>query len=159
MTVFRPISFVKKGTIQEVLKASYSDFFTFFPNEKNTLFDQWDQEDEKAFNNKNIGNHTMFTCINDLVIGYFSWDDRNSPIGLIGQNCILPAYRNQGYGKKQLEFIEENFKRLDFKEISVVTGDHKFFIPAQKMYLTCDYKIKRVSNGTLFQKIEFSKLI
>ena len=102
----------------------------------------------------------MFTCINnDLVIGYFSWDDRNFPIGLIGQNCIIPAYRNQGYGKKQLAFIEENFKRLDFKEISVVTGDHKFFIPAQKMYLTSDYKIKRVYNGTLFQKIELSKLI
>ena len=159
MTTYRPISLIKKGTIQKILKASYQNFLSYFPNEKDVLYAQWEQEDEEAFSNKTIGDHTMFTCINDIVIGYFSWDDRNFPIGLIGQNCIIPAFQNQGYGKKQLAFIEEKFKRNDFKEISVVTGDHKFFISAQKMYLACDYKKKRDLNGTLFQKIEFYKLI
>lgn len=89
MITNKPISLIDKGTIQKILKASYQNFFIYFPQEKNVLYEQWEQEDEEAFNNQIIGNHTMFSCINDHVIGYFSWDDRNFPCGMIGQNCII----------------------------------------------------------------------
>lgn len=121
--------------------------------------DQWKQEEEAVYKSPGISGHAMFTCINKEVIGYFTWDDRSYPKGIIGQNCIVPTYQNQGFGKKQIEMIEEKFKRSSFKEVSVVTGDHIFFIPAQKMYLSCGFIQKRIFEGSLFKNIEFYKLI
>ena len=147
MTIYKPISLFEKGSILQILKTCYQDFFIYFLNEKNRLLDLWEKEDEDAFNIPIIGEHSLFTCINGQVIGYFSWDNRNFPNGLIGQNCIIPAYQNQGYGRKQLAVIEEKFIHSNFKEVSVITGDHEFFLPAQKMYLACEYRKKRVFNG------------
>ena len=159
MIIYKPIFLLEKGTIQKILKTCYQDFFFYFPNEKRKLYGQWEKEDEDAFNNTTIGEHTLFTCVDDIVIGYCSWDDRNFPYGIIGQNCIIPSYQNQGYGKKQITVIEEKLKQYNFKEISVLTGDHKFFLPAQKMYLACGFRKKKISNGVLFKNIEFYKLI
>jgi hypothetical protein len=35
------------------------------------------KKDREAFDNPDtIGKYVLFTCINDIPIGYFSWDDR-----------------------------------------------------------------------------------
>jgi GNAT superfamily N-acetyltransferase len=159
MVTYKPISFFEKGRIQKILKASYQDFFIYFPGEKKKLYHQWEREEEEAFSNPIIGNHVLFTCIKGSPIGYFSWDDRNFPIGQVGQNCIIPQYQNQGYGRKQIAVIEEKFKEFNFKEVTVVTGDHEFFAPAQKMYLACGFQKKRPINGTLFENVEFFKYL
>jgi len=159
IVTFKPISSFKKGIIQKILKASYQDFFIYFPEQRKNQYLQWEQEEEEAFSNPIVGNHALITCINDKPVGYFSWDDRKFPTGLIGQNCIIPQYQNQGLGKKQISVIEEKFKKIKFSEINVVTGNHDFFMPAQKMYLSCGFKQKRIFTDDLFDKIEFLKII
>ncbi len=159
IVTYKPITCFKKGTIQKILKASYQDFFIYFPDQKKNLYHQWEQEEEESFNNSVVGNHVLFTCIEDNPIGYFSWDDRQFPSGQIGQNCIIPQYQNQGFGKRQISVIEEKFKNSRFNEITVVTGDHNFFKPAHKMYLACGFKKKRTFDGSIFDNIEFYKTI
>jgi GNAT superfamily N-acetyltransferase len=85
----------------------------------------------------------LFICINDSPVGYFSWDDRQYPVGIIGQNCILLIHQGQGYGRKQIEFVIKIFQDSKFKQTNVVTGDHEFFIPAQKMYASCGFQEHR----------------
>jgi GNAT superfamily N-acetyltransferase len=123
------------------------------------LYHQWEQEEEEAFSNPIVGNHILFTCIKDSPIGYFSWDDQKFPCGQIGQNCIIPQYQNQGFGKRQISVIEEKLKKSKYNEITVVTGAHDFFKPAQKMYLACGFHKKRTINGTSFENIEFFKYL
>ena len=160
MITYKEIDFFKQGIIENLLKNSYKDLFRYFPNEKRRLYDQWEREDKDSFNNLDtIGRHVLFTCINDNPIGYFSWDDRQYPLGIVGQNCILPDYQGQGYGKKQIEYIIELFQCDKFNEVKAITGDHEYFITAQKMYLSCGFQQKRKIQGDLFKLVEFSKRI
>jgi hypothetical protein len=53
--------------------------------------------------------------------------------------------------------IEKRLREIKFTELKVVTGDHEFFVPAQKMYLACGFQKIRTIKGTLFENIEFSK--
>ena len=160
MITHKPIYFFDPGIIQRLLKITYNDLFQYFPNEKRRLYDQQEPEDNEAFCNPDtIGRHVLFTCINDNPIGYFSWDDRHYPIGIVGQNCILPNYQGQGLGKKQIELIIEIFQREKFKEIRVTTGDHKFFSTAQKMYINCGFQEKRKTQGYIFKLILLSIIV
>jgi ribosomal protein S18 acetylase RimI-like enzyme len=92
-------------------------------------------------------------------IGYFSWDDRQFPLGIIGQNCILPNYQGQGYGRNQIESVIKIFQDKKFNEIRVITGNHDFYIAAQKMYTNCGFQEHRKMKGDLFNLIEYSKQI
>jgi Acetyltransferase (GNAT) family. len=160
MITHKPIDFFEQGLIQKLLKDSYKNLFQYFPDEKQRLYDQWEREDKEAFNNPDtIGRHVLFTCINDNPVGYFSWDDRQYPLGIVGQNCILPDYQGQGLGKRQIELIIKIFQQRKFNEIRAITGDHEFFITAQKMYLMCGFRELRKTRGDLFKLVEFSKRI
>jgi GNAT superfamily N-acetyltransferase len=160
MIEYKPIDLFEPGLIEKLLKSSYKDFFRWFPNEKQRLYDQWEREDKEALNNPDtIGRHVLFTCIKDNPIGYFSWDDRQYPLGIVGQNCILPDYQGQGYGKRQIEYIIGIFKNKKFNQIRAVTGDHEFFIAAQKMYLKSGFQEEKKTQGDLFKLVEFSKRI
>jgi GNAT superfamily N-acetyltransferase len=160
MIEYRIIDNFRSGLIKKLLKTSYRRLIDYFPNEKQRFYYQWEKEDNEAFNNPDvIGKHILFTCINNNPIGFFSWDDRQYPIGLVGQNCILPIYQRQGYGRKQIELVIKIFQDKKFKQISVITGDHDFFISAQKMYISCGFQEHRKMKGDLFNLIEFSKLI
>nr|AQS28971.1 hypothetical protein [uncultured archaeon] len=64
-----------------------------------------------------------------------SYDPRQGPeFGIIGDNCILPKFRGNGYGKKQIEEILKRFRERKFRNARVSTSEHPFFISAQKMY-------------------------
>jgi GNAT superfamily N-acetyltransferase len=71
-----------------------------------------------------LGKYLFFACLKDFPIGYCSWDERQYPVGIIGQNCILPEYQRQGYGRKQIELIINIFNDKNFNEIIVITGEH-----------------------------------
>jgi GNAT superfamily N-acetyltransferase len=157
---YKTINDFNPGQIEELLKICYQGLITIFPEEKQNFFLQWKKEDREAFNNKEtIGKHILFSCLSNNVIGYFSWDDRQFPLGLVGQNCILPNYQGQGFGKKQIEFIIKVFQDNNFEEIKAITGAHDFFLPAQKVYLSCGFKEQKRMKGDLFNLIEFSKQI
>ena len=156
MINFKPINNFKPGQIHKLVKICYQGLIEYFPNEKQRLYHQWENEDKAAFQNMNtIGRQVLFTCFNDKLIGYFCWDDRQYPIGMVGQNCILPDYQGLGYGMKQIEMIKNIFKDKKFEKMTAVTGDHKFFIPAQKMYEKCGLEIKEKRKGDLFELIEY----
>jgi GNAT superfamily N-acetyltransferase len=159
MIILKPVTSYKKGTISDILKLSYQDLISSFPNLKMELYARWEQEDQDAYDNPVISDHVLFSCLNDTVIGYFSWDDRKYPTGIIGQNCIIPSQRNRGYGKRQIEAIEEKFRLSGFREISVLTGNHSFFYPAHRMYLSSGFKTGKITNGPMFEIIEFNKQI
>jgi|WetSurSiteA1Bulk_404760.scaffolds.fasta_scaffold121065_1 hypothetical protein len=160
MIDFKEINNFKPGLIEQLLKICYKGLIDYFPNEKQRLFCQWEKEDSDAFNNLDtIGRHVKFSCLDNNPIGYLSWDDRQYPIGIVGQNCIIPNYQGHGYGKKQIELIIKIFQDKKFKEIKAITGDHDFFISAQKIYINCGFHEHNKSKGDLFNLIEFSKQI
>jgi len=97
--------------------------------------------------------------LKDIPIGYCSWDERQHPIGIIGQNCVLPEYQRLGYVRKQIDLIIKIFKDNKFNEIKVINGEHEFFKPAQRIYEKCGFKERQKINGDLFQLIELNKLI
>jgi GNAT superfamily N-acetyltransferase len=151
---FRP------GRIEKLLKICYKRLIDYFPDEKQRFYRQWEKEDNEAFNNpETIGKYVLFSCIRNIPIGYFSWDERQYPVGILGQNCILPDYQGQGYGRKQIEFIIKIFQDKNFHQIRVITGDHDFFRSAQKMYTNSGFQVERKIKGDLFTLIEFSKWI
>jgi RimJ/RimL family protein N-acetyltransferase len=139
MIVYKTISNFRPGLIENLLKTSYKRLIDFFPNEKEQFYHKWEKDNNP--------------------IGFFSWDERKYPLGIIGQNCILPYYQGQGYGRNQIESVVKIFQDKKFHELRVVTGDHDFFIAAQKMYINCGFKEHRKMKGDLFDLIEFSKQI
>jgi len=156
MIEFRPITNFKPGKIQELIKNCYRGLIEYFPNEKNRLYHQWENEDKLAFQNiATIGRHILFSCIENNTIGLFSWDNRQFPNGIIGQNCILPDFQGNGYGTQQIEKIIDILKINNFKTLSVETGSHEFFIPSLKMYEKNGFKIKEKREGELFDIIEY----
>jgi GNAT superfamily N-acetyltransferase len=160
MIVYKTIDNFKPGLIENLLKTSYKRLIDYFPNEKQGFYHQWEKEDYEAFNNPDtISKYVLFSCLGNNPIGYFSWDDRQYPLGIIGQNCILPSYQGQGYGRNQIESLIKIFQDKKFNELRVVTGDHDFFIAAQKMYINGGFKEHRKMKGDLFNLIEFSKQI
>ena len=61
-------------------------------------------------------------------------------IGIIGHNCILPKFRGQGFGKQQVIEILKRLIGFGIKTAKVTTNDNSFFIPAQRMYISCGFK-------------------
>ena len=62
-----------------------------------------------------------------------SWDPRNIPDYIeIGHNCIVSKYKNNGYGKIQLQ---EAYRRIVLNDVNriIVTTNVGLF-PAQQMY-------------------------
>lgn len=60
------------------------------------------------------------------------------------QNCILPEYRSQGFGKEQLRHVIETIKQNGYTTVKVSTGQQEFYYPAQKQYESVGFKeIKR----------------
>jgi GNAT superfamily N-acetyltransferase len=156
MIKHRPISDFKPGQIQELIKKCYQDLIDYFPSEKEKLYHQWENEDKAAFKKmETIGKLILFSCIEKNLIGFISWDNRQFPNGIVGQNCILPDYQGHGYGTKQLEKIIDILRNDKFKTLSAETGDHDFFIPARKMYEKCGFIIKEKRKGYLFDTIEY----
>ncbi len=154
---FRPITDFKPGQIQSLVETSYAGLITCFPSKKDDFYRQWESEDQAAFQNpENIGRHILFSCIDDIPVGFFAWDHRQFPTGIIGQNCILPDYRKMGYGTLQVEKIIEISRDSKIETLTVETGDHDFFIPAHKMYQKCGFVIKGRRPGELFDIIEYA---
>jgi hypothetical protein len=48
MITHKPIGFFEQGLIQKLLKNSYQDFFQYFPNEKQRLYDHWEKKRQRS---------------------------------------------------------------------------------------------------------------
>ena len=116
-----------------------------FPSYQRNLFKDWENYEEEVFKNPlTVGKCGFLSYYEDNLIGFASWDPRQRPnIGIIGQNCILPKFQGRGFGKIQVKEIMRILKRDKFQNVKVTTGEHEFFVPAQKMYESCGFKEKR----------------
>ncbi len=157
MLKFRKLTAYKEGLIFSLLNRSYKGLL----REKLALAEKW-QQDWKQYDKeviqfpKTIGASGFITIYNEIIIGFGSYDLRQRPeLGIVGHNCILPEYRGKGFGKAQVLKIISIFKELGLKTAKVTTGEHPFFIPAQKMYISCGFIEARRYHG---QDLEFRQI-
>lgn len=163
MLSFNPISSLKKGTLFQILYKSYKALLS----DKNIInkdkyIENWKRFDKDSFNNLNIGKCVFVTYLNNELIGLASYDPRHFPnYGIIGHNCILPKYQNQGYGKKQIEYLLEIFSKNKCKKVKVETGSFKLYLPAQKMYESLGFKEigRRYDSFRGYDVIEYEKYL
>lgn len=88
-----------------------------------------------------VGACGFVTCLDGEPVGFASWDPREFPAyGVIGHNCILPAFRGNGYGVAQIRRVLDILRGRGFQQARVTTGDHSFFVPAQRMYEACGFR-------------------
>ncbi|MGD8561049.1 MAG: GNAT family N-acetyltransferase [Desulfarculaceae bacterium] len=137
----------ERGTIARVLNQSYAGLVQAEPDLWEPEKKNWEEFDQEVFDSpQTVGACTFLSWCGQDIAGLFSFDPRLRPTyGVIGHNCILPEYRNQGFGKQQIAEILAHFRRLGISQARVSTNDHPFFVPAQRMYTACGFtQIKRL---------------
>ncbi len=147
---FEPITSHKPGIIERLLAESFAGMATTEAEQEKCRL-KWREADRETFENpETVGQCTFVTCLGGEPIGAGSFDPRGAPeVGMIGINCILPAYCGRGFGKQQLQEILWRLQALGIRKAVVTTGEHAFFAPAQRMYLSCGFHETR-----RFQKYE-----
>ena len=135
------------GIIARLLNESYAKLVKAEPEIWQHEEAHWKEADRSVFENPNtIGACTFMSWYGKNIVGFFSFDPRPSPAyGIIGHNCILPDYRNQGFGKQQMGEALRKLRQRMIRQAQVSTSDHPFFLPAQRMYVACGFiEVKRV---------------
>jgi ribosomal protein S18 acetylase RimI-like enzyme len=136
---FKKVSDFKRGTLYKLLKDAYS--FDYRYEKKDSL--NWQEFDNFFFDNLQIADRCGFiTTIKDKVIGFVSWNPTKMPEYVeIGHNCIATKYKNNGYGKIQLQEAINRIIKNDVNKIVVTTDDD--LIPAQRMYESVGFIIDK----------------
>jgi len=160
MLTFKPIIQYQVGTVAFLLLQSYADLLLnpLWEGEKERFI----QADREVFANPDtVGKCTFATCLRGALIGFASFDPRQKPeLGIIGHNCILPEFRGNGYGKQQILEVLSRFKSREIGKAVVSTSEHPFFLPAQRMYLSCGFQEKRRYTGgpdSRYRLIEYER--
>jgi len=144
MLDFRPIASVARGTICQLLNASYEGW-----PDRDEHVENWRAADQESFNNPDtVGACAVFTFLGNEVIGFVSWDPREFPTAIIGHNCVEPSLRGRGVGKAQLRNLLRILGNRSFREAIVTTGLGEFFEPARRMYLACGFQAVRTVSAS-----------
>lgn len=130
MLEFKPITDFPQGTLYRQLLDTYSFDARCLAHWQNS----WQAYDDFFYANPSIAAAYGFvTVLDGEPIGHISWDPRNRPDHvIIGHNCILTAYKGNGYGKLQLSEAIRRIKAYDVARIIVTTN--VITLPAQKNY-------------------------
>ena len=133
--IFNKIDKYEPGIIYRLLSQAYEEILD------QQLQEQFQQFDNAVFENPDtVGTCTFITSLGQGIIGMASYDPRQAPEkAIIGHNCVLPKYRKNGYGKQQILEIIKRLKLRNVSRILVSTSEHRFFEPAQKIYLSCGF--------------------
>ena len=159
MVEFTGIAGYEAGIVHSLLCRSFAELLNDALEEKIKSFDK------DIFENPDtIGACTFISTLGGEAVGMASWDPRQGPaVGVIGYNCILPEYQGKGFGTAQIKEILRRLKKDGFKKVMVRTGEHPFFVSAQKMYAACGFSEKKryetgdqPGYGTIDYEIEVS---
>lgn len=150
MLVFTPISSYQPGALADLIRKSYAGLVQVCPQHWKKEGEKWDDFDRQSFAHPDtIGECVFVSSLDNEPIGLASYDPRHEPqYGLIGQNCILPEYRGQGFGKVQILEILRRFKERKIRAARAITSEHPFFVPAMKMYVALGFReVRRFAGG------------
>ena len=130
------------GTLYDLLRESYAGLLEAKPAWAATYEARWREFEDQVFAHPDaIGRRMLVSCLEGNPIGFVSWDPRRLPEeGRIGQNCIVPRHRRQGYGGAQIRAAVSILKNGGARRIIVETDSHPFFAPARKMYVACSFR-------------------
>lgn len=147
MLAFTTITRHRPGTIAFLLLQSYADLLVDQHWEEER--EKWLQFDQEVFENpETIGECTFITCLGDEIIGFAFFDLRGRPeYAAIGHNCILPRFRRNGYGKRQILEVLSRLRSMGIAKAVVSTSEHPFFFPARRMYLSCGFQETSTHTG------------
>jgi len=139
---FTPFAEHEPGIILSLLSQSYAAYLALDPQAARTWPADWAAYDHEVSRHPDtVGACGFVTCLQGQPIGFASWDPRAYPTyGVIGHNCILPAFRANGYGTAQIRHVLDILRARGFERARVTTGDHPFFVPAQRMYAVCGFQ-------------------
>ncbi len=142
MILFTPFAGHKPGIIVSLLSQSYAAYLALDPQAAGAWPADWAVYDQDVFRFPDtVGACGFVTCLRGQAIGFASWDPRRFPeYGVIGHNCILPAFQGSGYGTAQIHRVLDFLRGRGFRQARVTTGDHPFFGPAQRMYEACGFQ-------------------
>jgi len=146
---FKPFTNHNPETILTLLRESYKGLAKIKPEYISEWEKNWVEYDREIFQYPDtVGACGFISYSGTKIMGFGSYDPRKYPTGIIGHNCILPQFRGNGYGKQQINEILKRFRKMNFKKAVVTTNEHKFFYPAQRMYLACGFRETRRFLGT-----------
>ena len=142
MIAFTPFVQHKPGIIVSLLSQSYAAYLALDPQAAQAWPDDWTAYDQDVFRFPDtVGACGFVTCLKGQAIGFASWDPRAFPAyGMIGHNCVLPAFQGAGHGTAQIRRVLDTLRARGFKQARVSTGDHPFFRSAQRMYEACGFR-------------------
>ena len=144
------------GTTIDLLSQTYNEFKRNNKDEFESWQPRWIDFDNIVYSNlERSKGFIIFTKINNVIIGFVSWDPRNHPCARIGDNCIIPGFKGNGYGKLQLLNSIEYLDEKEYINIRVTTGTDEHFLPARKMYESCGFKIKGKFKGEYSELIDY----
>jgi GNAT superfamily N-acetyltransferase len=108
----------------------------------------WQDYDDRIFDNLVKTDECVFLTESDhTAVGFASFTRKESE-ATIGRNSVLPEHGGKGIGSGQVAEIIRSCIALNLTTIHVMTGTHRFFIPAQKMYLKAGFReVSRDDDG------------
>ena len=143
MLTFSPLTRQHPGLLFSLLSQTYEEYSRSDPDRREEWYKDWREYDRDVFKHPN----TMARCgfvshYGSRIVGFASWDPRQFPTtGIIGHIVILPEFQDSGFGRTQINRILNIFKDNNVKKAEVTTGDHPFYAPAQKMYVSCGFAL------------------
>ncbi len=159
--VFVPLTDQQPGVITGLLRAAYAELLDEDPRWRREA-ERWDEYDRDVFAYRaTVGSCLFLTSIGERIAGFGSWDPRGRPeYAIIGHNCIVPEFRGRGLGRLQVEEILRRFREMGVETARVSTGEHPFFIPAQRMYRAIGFQeVRRIGPepGMEYGIVEYAK--
>ena len=145
---YRDISETDRGVLCEILTRSYQslkdlDEYPWIPGDA-----IWQEYDDRIFDNLNNKAECVFlTEMDRRIVGFASFTHEGTT-ATIGRNSVLPGEGGKGIGTGQVSEVIRRCAALGIRTIGVVTGTHRFFAPAQKMYLRAGFnEVDRFDDG------------
>ena len=147
---FEPISLFPPGTLADIVGRSYAELLEKWPDGWTDEPRKWADLDRYAYAfPDSVGRCFFISRLGGEIAGMASFDPRPGPAyGIVGQNCVLPAFRGRGFGKLQVLEVLRRLKEREMRAARVTTSEHPFFVPALRMYRSLSFKdIRRRYSG------------